>query len=288
MTMNKGHRSVPLFLARNSLRLEATPSSAATTSRRPQVCAAHAGVIVPAAASGSTDAAASAAAGTAATTGHAVATRASLGTAGAQPVETDRAGVIEVPGLAAEREAAGRPTLQPWSPVEALRARLRELGAPIYGTKQQLWHRLCDWERAEFGKRAQEDFLARRRAELQSAVDPVAPQLMPVPVPPSPEEVKQHRITHLPSARWCEQCVMARGQETPHARPAKDAEERLPVFAFDFCFIKTGGDTIPTEDELATNLVAVGADTWCIKAIPCPAKTASDYVVKGLTMYLQP
>ena len=38
------------------------------------------------------------------------------------------------------------PVLKSWSSVEELQARLRELGAPIHGTKNVLSRRLCEWE----------------------------------------------------------------------------------------------------------------------------------------------
>ena len=38
------------------------------------------------------------------------------------------------------------PVLKSWSSMKELHARLRELGAPIYGTKAVLFWELCDWE----------------------------------------------------------------------------------------------------------------------------------------------
>ena len=35
--------------------------------------------------------------------------------------------------------------LKSWSSIKELHARLRELGAPIYGTKDVLFRRLCEW-----------------------------------------------------------------------------------------------------------------------------------------------
>ena len=60
--------------------------------------------------------------------------------------------------------------------------------------------------------------------------------------------------------------------------PKTKSNEKRPVFAFDFCFIKTGGDYGPTEDELAANAVAVDADTWS-------SKDSCDFVAQMLRKF---
>ena len=96
---------------------------------------------------------------------------------------------------------------------------------------------------------------------------------------------RQHQ-PHLPSATWCELCVMARALDTPHAMSKTKSDEEFTVCACEFSFIKTGGDYGPTEDELAANAVAVDADTWNIKIIPCSPKGTSDCVLKMLRKFL--
>ncbi len=53
--------------------------------------------------------------------------------------------VVGIPAVAAERPA-DPPGLMAWSGVEAMRNRLQLLQAPIYGTKDQLWGRLQQYE----------------------------------------------------------------------------------------------------------------------------------------------
>jgi hypothetical protein len=101
--MSKGHVSVQLYLERNSLRMEVEVAPA----RR--VIAA--------------------------------------GQAPREEVEVPQAlseGVVEVgvPGRGEER-AEGRPTLSADSGVDDIRNRLGELKGTVYGTKAQLWARLC-------------------------------------------------------------------------------------------------------------------------------------------------
>ena len=89
------------------------------------------------------------------------------------------------------------------SPLEAVRASIREVGMPFLRNETSaLWLRLCEKELMEYEPKAQDAFLTGRREHLQSAVEPVAPQLLPTPIPPSLEEVKRHQVTHLPSAKW--------------------------------------------------------------------------------------
>ena len=158
---------------------------------------------------------------------------------------------------------------------EAMRARLRELGAPIYGTKSRVWLCLCDHELMECEREAEDAFLTKRREHLQSPVELVAPQLLPTPVPPSLKEVKRHKVTHLPPAKCWDQCVVARAPDAPHSMPKANTPERLSVFASGFCLLKTGGDHGATEDENAANLIAVDADTRY-----CPPKATSDNVLR--------
>ena len=46
----------------------------------------------------------------------------------------------------------------------------------------------------------------------------------PIPVTPTLEEVRQHRLTHCPFRSWCPHCVRGKGREDPHKRSTqKDA-----------------------------------------------------------------
>ena len=52
------------------------------------------------------------------------------------------------------------------------------LGAPIHGTKRQVWLRLCDHELMRYERKAQDAFLTQRRWHLKSVVKLVAPQTL--------------------------------------------------------------------------------------------------------------
>ena len=46
----------------------------------------------------------------------------------------------------AEVATTPAPSLKTWSSIKELHSRLRELGSPIYGTKDVLFRRLCEYE----------------------------------------------------------------------------------------------------------------------------------------------
>ena len=106
------------------------------------------------------------------------------------------------------------PVLKTWSSTKELHSRLRELGAPIYGTKDVLFRRLCEYEQIAARKKKDEEHLEMRRKEMAVATEPVTPEILPGPIHPSEVERQHHIVNHLPPAPWCELCVMGRGKMT--------------------------------------------------------------------------
>ena len=43
-------------------------------------------------------------------------------------------------------------------------------------------------------------------------------RIIPTPIMPSPSEILQHRIDHIPYQSWCDHCVEGRGREMGHPR----------------------------------------------------------------------
>merc|ERR1712015_171420 len=108
---------------------------------------------------------------------------------------------------AAEPQPEAGPTagtvLWPGSRVDLPRARLKQLGEPIYGTKEVLWTRLS---KAESALKARQDALreAAARHEAMAAGAPgVEPRVVPGPAAPSHHEGEKHMVTHTPPAPWC-------------------------------------------------------------------------------------
>ena len=104
------------------------------------------------------------------------------------------------------------------SPVEDIRTRLRELRAPVWGTKTKMWSRVLEREATERRHLDEQALLDRRRRDLERAIDPTEPKTMKGPDVPTESERTAHEITHLPPAPWCETCILGRGIEAPHVR----------------------------------------------------------------------
>ena len=66
--------------------------------------------------------------------------------------------------------------LKTWSNLKELDSKLRELGAPVYGTKNVLFRRLCECE--QIAAKEEDEYLEMRRKEL--ATEPVTPKILHV------------------------------------------------------------------------------------------------------------
>ena len=58
---------------------------------------------------------------------------------------------------------------------------------------------------------------------------------------PSPQEVAEHNVTHLPYRAWCETCVASRGVDDPHHRRSfedRTSEGEIDKVLFDFAFFR--------------------------------------------------
>ncbi len=89
-----------------------------------------------------------------------------------------------------------------------MKRRLRELGLSTAGGRVQLWRRLVRGEQARVDEQQHErrDADAEARARLCAR----APTM---PANPSVEERRQHMLSHLPFAAWCEDCVRGNLQQ---------------------------------------------------------------------------
>ena len=80
------------------------------------------------------------------------------------------------------------------------------------------------------------------------ATEPVTSSLA---IQPCEVERLHHMVNHLPTAPWCELCVMGRGKDDRHLRSdLREKGEQLPVIAFDFAFVKTTFASGETEHKI--------------------------------------
>ena len=175
-----------------------------------------------------------------------------------------------------------RMSLTPFDRVEDMRARLRELGWPVHGVKQDVFRRLQAAEKEE-RKRLQKEREARD--DIAARHDDLVRGAHEVPKPPMPtaEEVARHNLTHLPSATWCEHCVRGKGKEAAHFRRP---EKERAVAQMDFSYLKADGSEA-VEDPAEVVLTVVDCQTGLCHAMSLPAKNfEKNYVVKAIKEFV--
>ena len=79
------------------------------------------------------------------------------------------------------------------------------------------------------------------------------PRILRDPGDPTPQEVDEHNVTHMPYRAWCRHCVAGRGKEDPHRRVKQESKEAgIPVSSVDYCFFGSegpGGECYHLGDE---------------------------------------
>ncbi|CAE7914103.1 unnamed protein product, partial [Symbiodinium necroappetens] len=100
-----------------------------------------------------------------------------------------------------------------------------------------------------------EELAAGKAVEKAKKVFERAPRpVTEPPAVPSEAEVKAHRLTHIPYARWCSVCVKTRARGDKHG--SRKEVDRTPVVQVDFFFTTVGIDV----------------DTRMVLAVPGPNK----------------
>ena len=78
------------------------------------------------------------------------------------------------------------------------------------------------------------------RQHLQENSEESRMKVLPVPMVPPPEEMKQHGIDHTPYRSWCRACVAGGGRADPHRKQQAEAPRSIPTVSCDYCSI--GGE----------------------------------------------
>ncbi|CAK0827956.1 unnamed protein product [Prorocentrum cordatum] len=146
--------------------------------------------------------------------------------------------------------------LHPSSRVEDMRARLKEMGQPIYGRKDELWARLSDAERRPTAHHMKMKELERRHEESVQGGN---------------ETTKPHKTLTFDQ------------KDTGKAQ-----------ITLDFCYLKTNGDWTeigevepPAADIFATTLVMADRDTLMFNAVSMPTKAVTDYAIASVSSFIE-
>ena len=205
---------------------------------------------------------------------------------GLEPVvieETRSAPAVPVGG----RSGAGDAAVGPESRVDLLKARLKELHEPIWGTKQQLWTRLAKAEAREKARRDELDAAVQRQEARALGQAPADVREVPDVVAPSAVERARHELTHIPFASWCDSCVMGQATEKPHYRQS-NPDPAVPMIMFDFAFnAAVNADDNTVDATLGTSVVAVDAQTGVVYGNALGSKEADDFTVKEVNKFIR-
>ena len=52
-------------------------------------------------------------------------------------------------------------------------------------------------------------------------------------IAPTPKQVEEHNVTHLPFRSWCPYCVTGKAQDRPHKKSENQNEKQIPEIVFD-------------------------------------------------------
>ena len=214
---------------------------------------------------------------------------------------TDEAAVVvdepepqdpELPPLVPIPPAWVRPpptVLSAESGKDAIVKRLKELNAPIYGTKKELYERLIERE-AKARLQADERLrLEVRQEELRSGAVPATPLSPSVPEKPGVEEVKAHELTHMPFAAWCPACVMGRGRAMAHGWKDLESHDAKPSkVQIDFHYLDSDLKADSTKKPWATTLQVADEATGVPLQLAVPSKSPEiEYTSRSVVEFLK-
>ena len=166
-----------------------------------------------------------------------------------------------------------RPVLSAWSPVAALRDRFKTVNGPTYGTKDELWKRLCEYEARAEQQLRERQWIEARKNELIQGAKPHEGEILDGPSKPEdPMDIERHDVTHIPPMPWCLACRLGKGRDASHFRsPAVREAAQIEI---DSCFLHDDAAAYdvaePVPETWATILCAVDVETqtpWQLRLV---------------------
>ena len=179
-----------------------------------------------------------------------------------------------------------------WSPVAAVRDRLKALNGPTYRAKDELWKRLCEYEARAEQQLRERQWIEARKNELIQGARPHEAEILDAPSKPEdPMEIERHEVTHIPPMPWCLACRLGKGRDASHFRsPGVPEAAQIQI---DFCFLRDDAAAYDVaepapENPWATILCAVDVATQNPLAIALPGKNAElEYAIGQLISFIK-
>ena len=120
------------------------------------------------------------------------------------------------------------------SPINTLRAACKYIGISSSGGKQKLFDRIVS-----FYDQQQLSIAQQVQASLEAPIVAARPRV--AVQQPTPVEVRDHQLAHIPYQQWCEACVQGKARpDSQFASPERRTERSIPRLSFDLSF--TGKD----------------------------------------------
>ena len=138
-------------------------------------------------------------------------------------------------------------------------------------------------------ERAEEDpgLLADLEAEGEPPAAPEAQELG-LPATPSEDEMRRHRLTHLPFAPWCEECVSGKAREDHHSQSNTQTVERKVQMDY---FFLSKEEAVEDESTLITVLCMTDLASGWPLAMQLPSKSTetsqSKYVLQNIDLHFR-
>ena len=105
------------------------------------------------------------------------------------------------------------------------------------------------------------------------------------PCRPSAEEVEIHNRTHMPFRNWCEICIRARAQNSPHKKLDKE-ERTMPTIFLDFGYTKEE-EGHGNKNKGKPMLVLKDRDTKFTTSFMLRSKGQDEYTITITCRYLE-
>ena len=68
------------------------------------------------------------------------------------------------------------------------------------------------------------------------AEEAAQPKALKDPLKPTPQEVREHEIIHLPYIHWRRHCVRGKGKNMPHRKMDAEQSHAVSHISIDFCY----------------------------------------------------
>jgi hypothetical protein len=106
------------------------------------------------------------------------------------------------------------------------------------------------------------------------------------PLEPTPQEVEEHQLTHLPFRNWCRHCCRGRGVEMSHQKQDHSSKV-LPELHFGFCFLGGEKGQRPEAGETLPILVVRELHSKMVLSAGAPSKSTGTFIARRCLAFLK-